>query len=85
MQVESTGHCTVSKRVSPGNFTPNRSQSILGFETLMSKIAAHLSLFVQLYLPFLAGRADFEWMLSSFLSPYRKTGNIAHFQYLIWG
>jgi len=48
----------------------------------MSKIAAHLSLFVYQYLPFLAGRAASEQMLSSFLSPYPKTGSIAHFQYL---
>jgi len=62
-----------------------RSLTILGFETLMSKIAAHLSLFIQQYLPFLAGRAAAERILSSFLSLYRKTGNIAHFQYLSRG
>jgi len=49
---------------------------------LMSKIAAHLSLVIQQYLPFIAGRNVSQPILSSFFSQYRKTRNIAHFQYL---
>ena len=61
-----------------------RTLTILGFDVLMSKLAAHVSLFVQKYLPFLAEITSAELIVSRFFFHIRwlsdrKTTSLAHF------